>query len=138
MQQRLISHSVDDLTNIAKEIVKNKDDRIIAFFGQMGAGKTTFIKTFCQLLEVTDNVTSPTFSIINEYRTKKREMVYHFDFYRMKNLSEILDLGTEDYFYSGNYCLIEWPEIIGEMLPDHSLKVQIEVDEKTGDRFFSF
>lgn len=138
MQQGLISHSVDDLADIAKKILKNKDDRVIAFFGQMGAGKTTFIKTLCELLEVTDNVTSPTFSIINEYRTKKGEMVYHFDFYRMKNLSEILDLGTEDYFYSGNYCLIEWPEIIGQMLPDHSLKVHIEVDENTGDRIFSF
>lgn len=138
MQQRLISRSVDDLGNIAKEILKRKDDRIVAFYGQMGAGKTTFIKTLCNLLEVTDNVTSPTFSIINEYRTKSGEMVYHFDFYRMKNLAEILDLGTEDYFYSGNFCLIEWPEIIGEMLPGHSLKVKIEVDEKSGDRIFSF
>lgn len=138
MQQRLISRSVDDLDKIAKEILKLKDDRIVAFFGQMGAGKTTFIKTFCNLLDVIDNVTSPTFSIINEYKTKKGEMVYHFDFYRMKNLSEILDLGTEDYFYSGNYCLVEWPEIIGEMLPNHSLKVQIEVDESSGNRIFTF
>ncbi len=138
MQHQLIAKTVDDLESIGREMLKNDNQRIFAFFGKMGAGKTTFIKAFCSLLGVTDNVASPTFSIINEYRTVDGEMVYHFDFYRMKSLAEILDLGTEDYFYSGSYCLIEWPEIIGELLPENSLKVKIEVDESTSYRIFTF
>lgn len=138
MQRSITAKTVDDLETIGREILKHHNQRIIAFFGAMGAGKTTFIKAFCGLLGVTDNVASPTFSIINEYRTGAGEMVYHFDFYRMKNLAEILDLGTEDYFYCSSYCLIEWPEIIGDLLPENTLKVKIEVDETTGHRIFTF
>lgn len=100
---------------------------VAAFYGEMGAGKTTFIKSLCQTLGVTDVVNSPTFSLINEYKTAQGESVYHFDFYRMKTLTEVYDLGYEDYFYSGCLCLIEWPELIEPLLPAEHLKIQITV-----------
>lgn len=98
-----------------------------AFYGEMGVGKTTFIKTVCRLLQVTDVVTSPTFSIINEYQTLGKEKVFHFDFYRIKDLEEVFNLGYEDYFYSEHYCFVEWPELVEELLPDHMVKVRIAV-----------
>jgi tRNA threonylcarbamoyladenosine biosynthesis protein TsaE len=104
--------------------------RIFAFYGPMGAGKTTFIQAICHSLGSDDLVTSPTFAIINEYNTSLSERIYHFDFYRIKNPDEAYDLGYEDYFYSGNYCFIEWPEMIGPLLPDQYLEVSIVV---TGD-----
>lgn len=109
---------------------------IIAFYGEMGAGKTTFIKEICKNLQVIDQVNSPTFSIINEYHTKKGEVIYHFDFYRLKNEEELFDLGYEDYFYSGNLCLIEWPEKIEKHLPAGHLKIQIQI-QKNGIREIS-
>ncbi len=108
-----------------------------AFYGEMGAGKTTFIKTVCRLLQVTDVVTSPTFSIINEYQTLENEKVFHFDFYRIKDLEEVFNLGYEDYFYSENYCFVEWPELVEELLPDHMVKVRITV-QADGSRVLSF
>ena len=106
--------------------------RVFAFYGSMGAGKTTFIKAICRELGSLDNVTSPTFAIINEYTTSSDLLIYHFDFYRIKNLQEAYDLGYEDYFYSGHYCFIEWPEKIEELLPAEIVKVDIRagIDEQ--------
>jgi tRNA threonylcarbamoyladenosine biosynthesis protein TsaE len=100
--------------------------KILLFYGEMGAGKTTFIKAFCAALGVEDNVSSPTFSIVNEYAYPKG-VIYHFDFYRLKTQTEALDLGLEEYLYSGNYCLIEWPEKIPDLLPENYLQILIEV-----------
>jgi tRNA threonylcarbamoyladenosine biosynthesis protein TsaE len=99
--------------------------KLFLFYGHMGAGKTTFIKALCEQLGVTENVTSPTFSIVNEY-TGTNAKVYHFDFYRLKDQSEALDMGYEEYFYSGNYCLVEWPEKIPDLLPLHYVQVSIK------------
>ena len=102
------------------------DDTVFAFYGKMGAGKTTFIKALCKLLGVEDEVNSPTFAIINEYRSETTaELIYHFDFYRIKKLEEVYDLGYEDYFYSGALCFIEWPELVEELLPLDAKKVTI-------------
>lgn len=105
------------------------EERVFAFYGAMGAGKTTFIKAICQQLGSADNVTSPTFALINEYTTERGYVIYHFDFYRIKKLEEAYDLGYEDYIYSGNYCLIEWPEMIESLLPEGIVEVRIQADE---------
>lgn len=102
------------------------NQKILLFYGEMGAGKTTFIKAFCAALGVEDTVSSPTFSIVNEYHYPQG-IIYHFDFYRLKNQTEALDLGVEEYLDSGEYCLIEWPEKIPDLLPENYLKINIEV-----------
>ena len=102
------------------------EEKIFVFEGSMGAGKTTFIKEVCLALGVSDLVSSPTFSIVNEYLTGDNLTVYHFDFYRIKDLQEAYDIGYEEYFYSGNICLIEWPEKIEPLLPEDYVKVHIE------------
>ena len=111
------------------------DRRVFAFYGSMGAGKTTFIKAVCEALGVEDVITSPTFAIVNEY--KGADTIYHFDFYRIKKLEEVYDMGYEDYFYSGNLCFIEWPELIEELLPDDAVCVNI-VEQSDGSRIVSF
>ena len=107
---------IEDLANIrkaAEEFIANMgNSKVFAFYGKMGAGKTTFIKSICECLGVEDVITSPTFAIVNEYRTNTDEPIYHFDFYRIKKLEEVYDMGYEDYFYSGAPCFIEWPELI--------------------------
>jgi len=103
-------------------------NRFFSFYGEMGAGKTTIIKAICKLLGVSDTVNSPSFSIINEYRTLTGDQVYHFDFYRIKNLNEALDTGCEEYFYRDKWCFIEWPEKIEAVLPDFSVPVHIRVN----------
>jgi tRNA threonylcarbamoyladenosine biosynthesis protein TsaE len=105
------------------------EDRVFAFYGAMGAGKTTFIKALCQELGSMDYVTSPTFALINEYTTNNGFVIYHFDFYRIKKLEEAFDLGYEDYIYSGNYCFIEWPEMIESLLPEGVVEVRIREAE---------
>jgi tRNA threonylcarbamoyladenosine biosynthesis protein TsaE len=121
--------SLKGLEEAAKKLMNGfPDQRVFAFYGKMGAGKTTFIQAICKTLGTDDNVTSPTFAIINEYKTKTQEPVFHFDFYRIKNLEEAFDLGYEDYLYSGNYCLIEWPEMIEPLLPEKLVVVNIEVN----------
>jgi tRNA threonylcarbamoyladenosine biosynthesis protein TsaE len=117
------------LPEIAKKLIDQfPEERVFAFYGKMGAGKTTFIQSVCRALGSGDTVTSPTFALINEYDTLKRGSIFHFDFYRIKNLEEVFDLGYEDYLYSGNYCLIEWPELIETLLPENIVRVTIEVD----------
>jgi tRNA threonylcarbamoyladenosine biosynthesis protein TsaE len=122
--------SLSDLPEIAEELLKNSSSKIILFYGEMGAGKTTFIKQICKKLGVADTISSPTFSIVNEYLTSSGEIVYHFDFYRLNNESEALDIGVEEYFYSGNLCLIEWPEKINSLLPDNAIKVYLSENTK--------
>lgn len=117
-------HSLPEVS--ARIIAFAENKKVWLFYGSMGAGKTTLIKSICTGLGVTDSVSSPTFSIINEYRTSIAP-VYHFDFYRLKNQTEAMDMGYEDYFYSGNYCLVEWPEKIPELLPESYIQIQIHI-----------
>jgi len=119
---------IKDLNRIAKRLIGAfPDELVFAFYGKMGAGKTTFIQSVCKALGSEDTVTSPTFALINEYKTGDRKSVFHFDFYRIKDLEEVFDLGYEDYLYSGSYCLIEWPELIEPLLPENIIKVKIDV-----------
>ena len=118
--------SLSDINHIAARFIQaHPADRIFAFYGEMGAGKTTFIKALCEEMQVLDYVTSPTFALINEYRTGNNHAIFHFDFYRIRNISEAFDFGYEDYFYSGDYCFIEWPELIEPLLPSIAVKVTI-------------
>ena len=121
---------IKDIANIqeaAREFVNQMGDAtIFAFYGKMGAGKTTFIKAVCEELGVTDTVTSPTFAIVNEYEAANGHPIYHFDFYRIKKISEAYDMGCEEYFFSGHPCFIEWPEQIEEVLPEETVNVTIE------------
>ena len=128
-------NTLEDIKAAAREFVEAMgDNSVFAFYGKMGAGKTTFIKEVCKLLGVTDNITSPTFAIVNDYRSDiAGELIYHFDFYRIKKLEEVYDLGYEDYFYSGAVCFIEWPELIEDLLPGNAVKVTIE-EEADGAR----
>ena len=120
--------SLDNIREAAKQfIAAMEDNTVFAFYGKMGAGKTTFIKAVCEELGVTDVINSPTFAIVNEYRSVETgELIYHFDFYRIKKLDEVYDMGYEDYFYSGALCFIEWPELVEEVLPGDAVKVTIE------------
>jgi tRNA threonylcarbamoyladenosine biosynthesis protein TsaE len=118
-------NSLLDLEGAAKRLLEfNKQNKIFVFYGDMGAGKTTFIKAICAELGVKDTVSSPTFSIVNEY-VGNGNTIYHFDFYRIKSIQEAFDIGYEEYFYSGDICLIEWPEKVQELLPEHYVKIQI-------------
>lgn len=115
----------------------NAGHKQFAFYGEMGAGKTTFIKELCELLHSTDVVTSPTFSLINEYHTLSDDLIFHFDFYRINDIEEVYNIGYEDYFYSKHFCFVEWPELVEELLPDTMLKVKILVQED-GSRVLTF
>lgn len=122
-------NSLEEIDAAAKQFAAAIGERtVFAFYGKMGAGKTTFIKAVCKALGVDDVVTSPTFAIVNEYRTESAELIYHFDFYRIKKLEEVYDMGYEDYFDSGALCFIEWPELIEELLPADAVKVTITVE----------
>ncbi|RZL51048.1 MAG: tRNA (adenosine(37)-N6)-threonylcarbamoyltransferase complex ATPase subunit type 1 TsaE [Pedobacter sp.] len=133
----LTINSIAQLANVAQELlVFANGDKFFIFEGEMAAGKTTFIKAFCEVLGVEDVVSSPTFSIVNEYESKAG-LVYHFDFYRLKNIQEAYDIGYEEYFYSGDYCLVEWPTKVEELLPEKYIKVEIEITGNE-ERSFSF
>lgn len=138
-RQQVVINSVDELENIAREILAiYPDERVYALYGSMGSGKTTLIKAFCKVLQVKDITSSPSFAIVNHYRTTSDENVYHFDFYRIKNIEEVLDIGYEDYFFSGDYCFIEWPEKIEKLLPGNFVYIEIVESEEDGCRIISF
>ena len=127
-------NSLADINEAAKQFIENMGDgKVFAFYGKMGAGKTTFIKAMCEELGVDDVITSPTFAIVNEYQSATTgDSIYHFDFYRIKKLEEVYDMGYEDYFYSGSLCFLEWPELIDDLLPEDATKVTIEATDDGG------
>lgn len=129
MEQRsLIAKNLKGLPKVASAILDSfPDERIFALYGKMGAGKTTLIKALCQMLEVQEIVSSPTFALVNEYSTVEDDPVFHFDFYRIKKIEEVFDIGYEEYFYSDSYCFLEWPEMVTEILPQRYVKVEIEL-----------
>lgn len=131
--------NIDSIREAARQFVAaTGENTVFAFYGKMGAGKTTFIKAVCEELCVEDVITSPTFAIVNEYRSDTTgELIYHFDFYRIKKIEEVYDMGYEDYFYSGALCFIEWPELIEELLPEEAVKVTIE-ENADGSRIVRF
>ena len=126
--------SLDSIHEAAREFIKNMGTgHVFAFYGKMGAGKTTFIKAVCEELGVDDVITSPTFAIVNDYTSSKDDShIFHFDFYRIKKLEEVYDMGYEDYFYSGSLCFIEWPELIEDILPGDAVKVTVTKNEDGG------
>lgn len=133
MQQNIAR--IDELPELAKKLLEfTQDEHFFIFIGDMGAGKTSFIKAFCKVLGVEELVSSPTFSIVNEYQAKEGK-VYHFDFYRLKSVKEAYDLGYEDYFYSGAYCLVEWPQLVEDLLPAHYIKVEIKLKTENEREF---
>ena len=135
MKQEFHIHGVDGLARVSDGLLSLRDEAdVIAFYGAMGAGKTTLIKNLCHKMGVTDEVNSPTFAIVNEYVTEEGESVYHFDFYRIKKLEEAYDIGYENYFYSGNLCLIEWPELIEPLLPERFVRVDICLGDADDER----
>ena len=148
--------TIDSISEAACQFIRQiGEHRVFAFYGKMGAGKTTFVKAICEALGVTDVITSPTFAIVNEYTIDQCSTanaqcstdngqwpmvngpIYHFDFYRIKKLEEVYDMGYEDYFYSGSLCFIEWPELIEELLPDDAVRVTIE-ENADGSRMVTF
>lgn len=132
-------NSLADINEAAKTFVENMGDgKVFAFYGKMGAGKTTFVKAVCECLGVDDVITSPTFAIVNEYTSATTgDAIYHFDFYRIKKLEEVYDMGYEDYFYSGSLCFLEWPELIEDLLSEDATKVTIE-ETADGSRVVKF
>ena len=122
-----ILFSIEEIQQVAHKIISENPHKVILFHGEMGAGKTTVIKALAKELGVTQATSSPTFSLVNEYKTENNRLVYHFDVYRLKNESEALDFGIDDYLYSGNWCFIEWPEKIPDLLPDEYSEIFISV-----------
>ena len=135
----IIIKDIEHIREAAREFIRQMgESRVFAFYGKMGSGKTTFIKAVCEELGVDDVITSPTFAIVNEYSLRGGGgLLYHFDFYRIKKLEEVYDMGYEDYFYSGNLCFIEWPELIEPLLPDDAVRVTI-TEQDDGSRTLSF
>nr|WP_314864869.1 tRNA (adenosine(37)-N6)-threonylcarbamoyltransferase complex ATPase subunit type 1 TsaE [uncultured Flavobacterium sp.] len=124
-----IVFSIEQLESVAQQIITQQPPKVILFHGEMGVGKTTLIKQLCKILGVTAATSSPTFSLVNEYETVTNQTVYHFDFYRLKNEMEALDMGADDYFYSGNWCFIEWAEKIPNLIPEEHAIITIELVE---------
>ncbi len=119
--------SLDQLEEVAKQIIAQNPNKVILFHGEMGVGKTTLIKQLCKTLGVTEATSSPTFSLVNEYQTTSNQIVYHFDFYRLNKEEEALDMGVDDYLYSGNWCFIEWAEKIPNLIPEEHSVITIEL-----------
>lgn len=128
MEKHIIEiQNLDSYATAAREFIENMGERrIFAFYGSMGAGKTTFIKAVCEAMGVEDAINSPTFAIVNEYEDADSNTIFHFDFYRIKSIAEVYNMGYEEYLYSNAYCFIEWPELIEELLPEETVKVTIE------------
>lgn len=124
-----IVFTLDELELVAQKVIDQQPSKVILFHGEMGVGKTTLIKQLCKNLGVTSVTSSPTFSLVNEYETIDNQIVYHFDFYRLKNEMEALDMGADDYFYSGNWCFIEWAEKIPSLIPDEHAVITIKIVE---------
>ena len=124
-----IIFTLDELELVAQKVIDQQPSKVILFHGEMGVGKTTLIKQLCKTLGVLSATSSPTFSLVNEYETIDNQVVYHFDFYRLKNEMEALDMGADDYFYSGNWCFIEWAEKIPSLIPDEHAVITIELVE---------
>jgi tRNA threonylcarbamoyladenosine biosynthesis protein TsaE len=132
LMSNLINYQLSNIDKVSTQIIENaKDNKIWLFFGEMGAGKTTLIKSICKNLGVSEEINSPTFSIVNEYKTTNGKTIYHFDFYRIKSIEEVYDMGIEDYFKTNNICLIEWPNKIDEILNDEiTYKIEINMVEE--------
>ena len=127
--------TLSDLPVVAHKILlEYPDQRVFAFYGDLGAGKTTLIKALCGVLGTTDEVTSPSFAIVNEYEACGIDLIYHFDFYRIKKLEEVMDIGYEEYLFSGNYCFLEWADKIEELLPDTCVYIAITKNDNDKDR----
>lgn len=123
------NYTLDELPEIASEVIKNAKNNVLLFYGSMGVGKTTLIKEIVKQLGVADNVSSPTFSLVNEYHAENGEKVFHFDFYRIDDEEEALDMGIEEYFYSNSWCLVEWPNKVENLLPLNAVTVTITANE---------
>ena len=129
----MIVHSVDELDKVIEELIKYAGDcKTLLFYGEIGAGKTTLIQRFCKYFDVVENVTSPTFTLVNEYTFKNEtdqseQLIHHLDLYRLKSINEAIDIGIEDYLYDNYYCLIEWPEIIEPLISEHTVKIKIQL-----------
>ena len=128
MNFSFIIKNENELDEIAQQLLKKYNLKIFLFYGEMGVGKTRFIKSLCKGLDVLDVVSSPTFSIVNQYLNKNNDFIYHFDFYRTNNKEEIFDIGYEEYIYSSSYCFIEWPEKIESLLPNNYIKIEMILD----------
>ena len=134
--KEILVDSLDGLQEVAEAVIDSLDGRnVVAFCGAMGAGKTTLISAIMEYLGSEDNVTSPTFALVNQYGTSAGDVVYHFDFYRINRIEEVFDMGYEEYFYSGDLCLIEWPELIEDLLPEDAMVVRIEILSPTERKF---
>lgn len=135
----IICEDIRSLPRVAKEIISSfPDENIFLISGKMGSGKTTLIKEICKLLDVEDVVSSPTFSIVNEYKSSDEKSIYHFDLYRIKAPEELMDIGYEEYTFGDAICLIEWPELAQSLMPDSYVLINIEVDEASGNRLFNY
>lgn len=122
--------SLEGIADAARQFVDAMgENKVFAMFGPMGVGKTTFVKAVCEILGVEDTITSPTFAIVNEYRTNTGDQIFHFDFYRIRKVEEVYDMGYEDYVYSGAVCFLEWPELIEELLPEDAVRVTLSEEE---------
>lgn len=131
-----ITFSIEQLPEVAQQILEQNPNKVILFNGEMGVGKTTLIKQLCKTLGVQDATSSPTFSLVNEYQTSNNQTVYHFDFYRLNKETEALDMGVDDYLYSGNWCFIEWSEKIANLIPKEHSVINIEL-LPTGERLLA-
>lgn len=139
MDQHMVCNDISELPGIARTILRTfPEKRIFIFKGELGAGKTTLIKALCKELNVKGLTNSPSFALVNEYPASDGKMIYHFDFYRIKNIAEIFDIGYEEYFFSGQYCFIEWPEIAEQILPSAYVEINIKTEENKTSRIISF
>ena len=129
MSLKFIIKQEEELCAVAKMILKKYNSKVFLFYGEMGVGKTSFIKKFCKELRVSDIVSSPTFSIVNQYSNVNDEIIYHFDFYRTEKKEEVFDIGYEEYLFSSSYCFIEWPEKIEDLLPTNYLKINMKLND---------